>query len=68
MIIERSGIKIGLFGVVDQSYVFSTVCSKKMVLTSYLDVAEKMVKLLRGQGCHLIIALTHMMNKSDENL
>ncbi len=39
-----------------------------MILTPYIDVAEQMVKTLKGQGCNLIIALTHMMNKSDENL
>ncbi len=39
-IIERFGFKIGFMGLVDQSYVFSTVNSKKLISNSYLDVAE----------------------------
>jgi 5'-nucleotidase len=60
-IFERGPIKIGVFGL---GIALVGLVSQKMCAgVSYTDpreAANKCVEILRGQGCHLVVALSHL--------
>ncbi len=55
-------------GLVDFNYMQTVADAKGLVSPNQLDCAEKMGKFLKEQGCDVIIALTHMLNHSDDLL
>lgn len=64
-----NGLKIGLFGLVDTFWQDSSKINKEEYLYEPFDIAAKRVsKLLKDQGCHLIFAVSHMANLSDEKV
>ncbi len=62
VVLERNGLKIGLFGILSQSvqYIDEAGQIKNFHFTAELEAAEQAVKVLKKQGCDLIIALAHL--------
>lgn len=61
VIIKRNGLKIGVFGLAPK--LDGLVDHKNYLTTRYLDpvaTAQKMVDVLRGKKCDLIICITHL--------
>lgn len=68
IIIEHLGYKIGFIGLVDHNFNQTLIDSEKYFSPSQIDVGLELSKKLKEQGCDLVIALTHMLNHSDELL
>lgn len=69
IIIERNGIKIGTFGMFDEeSFKGSRLTRTDLQMEDPIARAAKISKKLRVDGCHLIILLSHMTNKSDREI
>lgn len=61
VIIKRNGLKIGVFGLAPK--LDGLVDHKNYLTTRYLDpvaTAQKMVDVLKGKKCDLIICITHL--------
>ena len=61
VIIKRNGLKIGVFGLAPK--LDGLVDHKNYLTTRYLDpvaTAQKMVDVLKGKKCELIICITHL--------
>ena len=68
-IIEANGLKIGIFGLLDQAWMeASNLTMKHYILLDFLKEARTVSKKLRSAGCDFVIALTHMANRDDELL
>lgn len=66
-ITEVNGLKVGVFGLIDDSWIKS--CSLKVQEFEYepaFNAARRVSKILKDQGCDLILAVTHMENSTDE--
>lgn len=61
MIIEKNGLKIGIFGIMSKEYynLVSQNSTKGVTLLPPIKTAEKMIELLRPQT-DLVVALTHV--------
>ena len=59
-VIERGGIRFGLFGVIGKEAIFYTTGAGPVTFTPFLDVAKEMVTILREQEkVDVVIALSH---------
>ena len=68
-IIYKNNFKIGILGFVDISWIETSIFNKNDLLyKNFIFSAKKYVRILKNLDCDIIIALTHMMNKSDELL
>lgn len=66
---NKNGFKIGLFGLVDESWLASSKIDKKDVDYEDFKVAARRVSTeLKSKGCNLILAITHMSNADDIEL
>jgi len=66
-ITEVNGLKVGVFGLIDDSWIRS--CSLKVQEFEYepaMSTARRVSKILKDEGCDLILAVTHMENSTDE--
>ena len=62
-------LNVGFLGLIDQNYIESSEFDEsQFIYEDFLISAEKYVKVLKEQKCDIIIALTHMLNKSDFEL
>lgn len=62
-------LRVGFIGLIDENYIESSeLDEKQFIYENYLDSAIKYVKILKKEKCDIIIALTHMLNKSDFDL
>ena len=69
MVIERGGFKIGIIGLIDHNWIDTSVLDiNDFDLDDYKEKGKELSAKLKEQGCDLIIAITHMKNKSDEDL
>jgi len=61
--------KVGIIGLVDLNYTTTTIFNvKELILEDPIVCAKRYVKILQEKKCDYIIALTHMLNLTDENL
>jgi len=59
-VIERGGIRFGLFGVIGKEAIFYTTGAGPVTFTPFLDVADEMVTILREQEkVDVVLALSH---------
>ena len=65
-VFERSGFKIGVFGVIDRFWVEAAIPPEGFVLADFRQKVVEVSRLLREKGCDLVICLTHMATASDE--
>ena len=66
---EIGAVKVGLFGVIDRDWLdASCLTIGDYYFIDPIEKAREMGKLLRDKGCELIFVLTHMSNKSDDDL
>lgn len=69
VILERNGIKVGIFGL--GCYPYSVIDDANFAPLKYLEpyaVAQQMADTLRAQGCELVICLSHQgTNPHDAN-
>lgn len=67
--IKINGFNVGFFGLFDKpSYLASRLTRTDITHTDPLQTAREMSKLLRKQGCDLVIVLSHMNNETDEEI
>jgi len=69
IIVEKNGLKIGIFGLMSQDYynLVSVNSAKGVKLLPYISQAKKLIELLRPQT-DLVIALTHTGVEDDSVL
>ncbi len=70
IILEREGLKIGLFGLITH-YLAGMVSPENrsgLDIIKHYEAAASCVKALKEQGADIIIALTHIGNRHDERL
>lgn len=71
MIFESSGVRIGIIGLIEPEWVatLATVDPNDVVVQDFCEVGKELSVYLRNEeGCHLIIALTHMRWPNDRLL
>jgi 5'-nucleotidase / UDP-sugar diphosphatase len=59
MIIERGGIKFGLFGIMGLDSIQFTINPGALTFPDPIETARKMVKQLREEGAEVIICMSH---------
>lgn len=59
MVLERGGIKFGLFGMMGLDSIQFTINPGALTFPDPIETARKMVKLLRDEGAEVIICLSH---------
>lgn len=68
-IIEREGVRVGIFGLIDTTWVeTSAIKAADYELDDFLMKGKEMSRYLRAEGCDLVIAVTHMANEDDSLL
>lgn len=69
VITSSNGVKIGLIGLGEREWL-ETINSlpEGLIYRSASEVAKELVPRLRGEGCEVIIALTHMRERNDDKL
>ena len=66
---EINGLKIGILGIVDQSWIESTfICTSDYTLLNPIETAKEVAEDLKSQGCDFIIILTHCDTETDMQL
>jgi 5'-nucleotidase len=64
-----AGFKIGFLGLIDENYIESSELNQnELIYTNYIKTAKEIVNILKKENCDIIIAMTHMLNKSDLDL
>ncbi|KAG1650224.1 Trifunctional nucleotide phosphoesterase protein YfkN [Nymphon striatum] len=69
-VLEWSNKKIGLIGLVEQEWLvtLATIDPEEVTYLDFVDEGRKLARMLKDQGCDLVIALTHMRNPNDFRL
>ena len=65
-IFERGGLKVGIFGLIDDHWLDSAIPLEEYQLADFKQVAVEVSRELHERGCDLVICLTHMKTASDE--
>ncbi|XKL59322.1 hypothetical protein PGB90_000338 [Kerria lacca] len=69
-VIDWNGKRIGLIGLVELEWIdtIPTLNADELTFIDFVDVAQKLGKQLKGEGCDYVIALTHMRTRNDKKL
>lgn len=69
-VIEHEGHKVGMVGLIEEEWLatLSAVDEEDVNYYDFVEVASRIAKELREDGCDLVIALTHMRQPNDERL
>ncbi len=59
------GVKLGFFGLLTPETLQSSRASADVAIADPVETAREMVKALRGQGCTVVVALTHLSLPED---
>ena len=70
MIMEWTGLKIGLMGLVESEWLCTLSCvdPDSVVYTDFVETGRQLASQLRSEGAQVIIALTHMREGNDLRL
>ncbi|MBD3163088.1 MAG: hypothetical protein GF346_11735 [Candidatus Eisenbacteria bacterium] len=68
LLIERDGIRIGLFGVTTPASAAYPACVDRIEILDPIETARGMIPRLRKQGAELVLALTHLGASGDREL
>ena len=59
MIIERGGIRFGLFGIMGEDSITYTINPGAVIFSDFIVKSQEMTKLLRQEGADVVICLSH---------
>lgn len=70
LVIEHSGIRIGLIGLIEEEWLATLACVEpsQVQYTDFVAVANELEPRLREEGCELVFALTHSRLPNDKRL
>ena len=69
-VIEWEGRRLGILGLVEREWLdtLATINTDQVDFQDYIDAGNELVAKLRGDGCEVVIALTHMRTPNDIRL
>ena len=59
VILERGGLKIGVFGLLGQNAYETSMVSGKILYEDPVETAKKVIPMMRAKGAEFIVALSH---------
>lgn len=68
--LDWQGVKIGIMGLIEKEWLatLATLTEEQTAYRDFVEVANELAAKLRGDGCQLIIALTHFRLPNDQRL
>ena len=67
---DWGGRRVGLLGLVEREWLdtIATINSDQVEYEDYVTSARRLARELKGEGCEVVIALTHMRTPNDIRL
>ena len=69
-VMDWGGRRVGLLGMVEREWLdtIATINSDQVEYEDYVTSARRLARELKGEGCEVVIALTHMRTPNDIRL
>ena len=69
-VLDWGGRRVGLLGLVEREWLdtIATINSDQVEYEDYVTSARRLARELKGEGCEVVIALTHMRTPNDIRL